>query len=543
MSHYRPHNPPSPLLIGYDPFRDLPFDHLARLIEQVVDETVKPPQRQPGVGQPPYSPRLCVKILIYSYCIGVRSSRVMERQCHESLPYLYLTRGDAPSYRTLCTARTQQGEYVEAVWVGLFSVAAAAGIERLGRIAIDSTKLRANASPDAVVKQEEYAALREELERIQAEVARIDALEEAEGSAGQTRTGKTVPHEQMRDILRRVRRQQREARREQRTRPAEASESGDAPTLPLEDLPAAPPAAPAPATTASASEPEPEPKAMSPQMLKQVADALKAVQEAEAEGRKHLCLTDPDARMMFGERHRGLRESHSFEVAADNGLLVAAEATQEPSDQRRLEALVAAAQEHEPEGVQAVDADSGYYSGEALIPLLRAGIDTCIPDSSTAADVHQGQPVGTTQNRSRGTVPFTYDAEADLYRCPEGNELVRDCRRRAAGQQVTVYRAVQPCTDCPRRAECLTQKNAQFRNLSVPAEQELLQAARDRFDDPAHRKRYHHRGEQVETVFGFLKGTLGFNRWWLRGKEKVAVEAKFFKAAYQFRKVHKAWAG
>ena len=536
MSHYRPHHAPSPLLIGYDPFRDLPGDHLARLIEQVVEETVKPPQRQRGVGQPPYDPRLCVKVLIYSYCVGLRSSRVMERQCRESLPYLYLTRGEAPSYRTLCTARTQQGEFVEAVWVGLFSVAAAVGIERLGRIAIDSTKLRANASPEAVVKQEEYAALRQELERIQAEVTRIDALEAAEGSAGQTQTGKTVPHEHMRDILRRVRHQQRKARREGPTAAADAPDTlGVAPSLPLDDLPLA--------TAGAEAPPEPEPKAMSPQMLKQVADALKAVQEAEAEGRKHLCLTDPDARMMFGERHRGLRESHSFEVAADNGLLVAADATQEPNDQRRLEALVAAAQEHEPEGVKAVDADSGYYSGEAMIPLLRAGIDTCIPDSSTAADVHQGQPVGTTQNRSRGTVPFSYDPEADLYRCPEGNELVRDCRRRAAGQQVTVYRAVQPCTECPRRAECLTQKNAQFRNLSVPAEQELLQAARDRFAEPAHRDRYHHRGEQVETVFGFLKGTLGFNRWWLRGKEKVAAEAKLFKTAYQFRKVRKAWTG
>lgn len=541
MSRYRRHDPPSPLLIGYDPWRDLPFDHLARLIEQVVQETVKPPQRQPGVGQPPYDPRLCVKVLIYSYCIGVRSSRVMERHCQESLPYLYLTRGEVPSYRTLCTARKQQGEYVEAVWLGLFSIAAAVGIERLGRIAIDSTKLRANASPDAVVKQEEYAAFRQELERIQAEVARIDALEEAEGSAGQTQTGKIVPQEHMRDILRRVRYQQRQARREKQTSPAEASEPGDAATLPLEDLPSAPPAATAPEAVPEAV-PEAEAKAMSPHMLKQVADALKAVREAEAEGRKHLCLTDPDARMMYGERHRGLRESHSFEVAADNGLLVAAAATQEPGDQRRLEALVASAQEQEPQGVQAVDADSGYYSGEALIPLLRAGIDTCIPDSSTAADVHQGQPVGTTQNRSRGTVPFTYDPQADFYRCPEGNELVRDCRRRAAGQQVTVYRAVQPCTECPRRAECLTQKNAVYRNLSIAAEHELLQAARERFDDPAHRKRYHHRGEQVETVFGFLRATLGINRWWLRGKEKVATEAKLFKTAYQFRKVHKAWA-
>jgi len=538
MSHYRPHNPPSPLLIGYDPFRDLPFDHLARLVDQVVDETVIPPQRERGAGQPPYDPRLCVKVLVYSYCIGVRSSRVMERNCQESLPYLFLTRDDAPSYRTLCTARTQQGEYVEAVWLGLFSVAAASGIERLGRIAVDSTKLRADASPEAVVKREEYAALRQELERIQAEVAHLDAQEEAEGSAGKTRTGKAVPREHMRDILRRVRRQQREARRGSPDSPAASAPkaAADTPALPLDDLPA--PVQPEEAETEAPR----EPKGMSRQMLQQIANALKALQEAEAEDRKYLCLTDPDAQMMYGERHRGVRESHSFEVATDNGLLVAANATQEPLDHERLLPLVEAAAANEPQGIQAVDADSGYYRGDTVAALERAGIDTCIPDSSTAGDLHRGLPIGTTQNRTRGKVPFTYDETADTYHCPEGNRLTRTQRRRSAGQDVTVYRAEQPCTDCPQQSDCLTQANAQHRTLKVGVDHELLEAARQRFAEPAHQDRYHHRGERVETVFGVLRATLGFNRWWLRGKDKVAAEAKLFKTAYQFRKIHKAWA-
>jgi hypothetical protein len=541
MSHYRRYDPPSPLLIGYDPFRDLPVDHLARLIEQVVEETVKPPQRERGVGQPPYDPRLCVKVLVYSYCIGVRSSRVMERQCQESLPYLYLTRGEAPSYHTLCTARTQQGEYVEAVWLGLFSVAASFGIERLGRIVVDSTKLRANASSDAVVKQEEYAGLRQELERIQAEVSRLDALEEAEGSAGQTRTGKPVPQEHMRDILRRVRRQRRAARGGEHAGPSPAGEAevaGEAPTLPLEEVPAPAP----PEETEPETKPVPQPKGMSRQMLKQIADALKAIQEAEAEGRKHLCLTDPDARMMFGERHRRVRECHSFEVATDNGLLVAGEATQESHDQLRLQPLVEAAAKNEPKGVTAVAGDCGYYTGEVVAALLRKGIETCIPDSATACDLHRGLPIGRTQDRTRGKVPFTYDPEADLFRCPEGNRLVRTQRRRSEGQNVTVYRAAEPCTACSRRAECL-QPHAQRRQLKIGDHHALLEAARRRFSDPSHRNWYRHRGEQVETIFGFLKGSLGFTRWWLRGAKKVAAEAKLYKTAYQFRKVHKAWAG
>lgn len=541
MSDYRRYAPPAPLLIGYDPFRDLPLDHLARLVEHVVEATVVPPRRvRSKPGQPKYDPRLCVKVLVYSYCVGVRSSRVMERHCRESLPYLFLTRGDAPSYRTLCTARTEQGAFLEEVWVGLFSVAAAVGVERLGRIAVDSTKLRADASPEAVVSRDEYPALRAELERIEAEVARVDAQEAAEGSAGRTELGKTVPQEHMRDILRRVRREQRAARRP----PPEPSggatgEGGEGPAagstaLPLEGVPEPEPA----------GGPEPEtPAPMSPQMLRQVAAALEAVREAEAEARKHLCLTDPDARMQYGERPRVTREGHSFEIATDNGLLVAAQASQEPNDNARLQPLVDAARKQEPGGITAVDGDSGYYSGATVAALLREGIDTCIPDSSTAGDLHRGRRIGTTQDRTRGKVPFTYDPVADAYHCPEGNTLVRTQHRRQAGQGLTVYRAEAPCVECPQRADCLTKKNAKHRTLKVGDDHEVLEAARQRFQEAEHQERYHHRGEKVETVFGFIRGALGFTRWFLRGKTKVECEAKLFKTAYQMRKVHVAWAG
>ena len=88
----------------------------------------------------------------------------------------------------------------------------------------------------------------------------------------------------------------------------------------------------------------------------------------------------------------------------------------------------------------------------------------------------------------------------------------------------------------------MTKENAQHRTLRVGDDQELLDAARMRFAEPEHQERYHHRGEKVETVFGFLRGTLGYLRWVLRGAAKVECEAKLFKTAYQFRKVHLAWA-
>src|SRR5260221_7868704 len=137
---YRNYPPPSPKLIGYDPVRDLPADHLARLVELVVEECVEPQPKAHGRGQAEFDPRLLIKVLVYGYATGVRSSRRLEQNCDESLPYLYLSRGDTPSYRTLCTARVALGRPLEAVWIGLFTVAAAAGIKRIGHLAVDSSK-------------------------------------------------------------------------------------------------------------------------------------------------------------------------------------------------------------------------------------------------------------------------------------------------------------------------------------------------------------------------------------------------------------------
>jgi hypothetical protein len=282
---------------------------------------------------------------------------------------------------------------------------------------------------------------------------------------------------------------------------------------------------------------------MSARMLRQIGVALNALAAAEADERKQLCLTDPDARTMFGGRERKTAECYSFEVAVDNGLLVVGQSTQASHDNTRLEPLVAAAQEREPAGVQAVDADSGYYTGEAVAALLQQGIDTCIPDCNTAGDLHRGEALGSSRGRARGRVEFTYDPVRDLYRCPEGNTLARTERRRERGQYVTNYRAEQLCTGCPQYEQCVSRRGGNHRHLRIPDHAEELATARERFNQAEHRERYRHRGEQVETVFGFLRGTLGFTRWLLRGAKKVACEAQLFRAAYQFRKVHRACQG
>jgi transposase len=489
---YRHYPPPAPLLFGYDPVRDLPSDHLARLVEQVVEASVAPPQRRRGPGQPAFDPRLSIKVLVYGYATGQRSSRQLERLCEESLPYLFLTRGDTPSYRTLCSVRVEQSALLEQVWVALFAVADGLGLKRLGQIVVDSTKLRANASPDAVLTKDEYAAVRAELAAILAEAAKVDARESGEGPPGSTRLGTDVPPDQMRAILRRVRKQQ-EAQKQAAKQAAKQTPVGD-PAV-LANLPKE---GEAPATGALTG------GALGPPMCRRIAAALEALDEAIREEREHLCLTDPDARMMAEGREKKIRECHSFEVAVDReaGLLVVGQTTQESHDNTRLLPLVEAAREHEPQGVVAADGDSGYYSGDMIGELLCEGVDVCVPDSNTAGDLHRNQPVGTTRDRGQEWVAFVYDAASDAYSCPEGNILRPRQQVEHGGQRVMVYRAKRDCSGCERAGACLHQPGAKRRTLKVGAYDAILEAARQQFDDPEQRERYRHRARWWRRCLG-----------------------------------------
>lgn len=379
---YRPHNAPSPLLIGYDPYVDLPMDHLARFVEEVVEGSIGEPEDSPGPGQPAFDPRLCGKVLIYGYATGVRSSRQLERLCNESLPYLFLTRGDTPSYRTLCNMRVMRADLLEEVWVSLFTVADRCGMQRLGRIVEDSSKLKANAGRELVLRQEEYEAMKRALKEILTEAEATDAREDSEGYAGETRTGKGVDKLRMRDIVRKVRKDLSRQRRAGTVKIDEGSLDTEA---------------------VAKDGGSTDVSAVTPRMLERVRKSVEHIEGAEVEGRKHLCLTDPDARMMHGGVEKKVRECHSLEVAIDRdcGLLVAGGATQVGNDQARLTPLVEAAEQNEPYGVKAVDGDSGYYRSKDVVALISKGVDVCVPDSVTASELHRGLVLGSLSSRHR----------------------------------------------------------------------------------------------------------------------------------------------
>lgn len=496
---YKPHAAPAPMMFGYDPFFKLSEDHLVRLIELVVESEIDTSCSKVSAGQPAHNPRLLIKVLLYGYATGVRSSRQLEILCNENLGYLFLTRGVTPSYRTICSFRAEQIELLRRVWKSLFKVADEMGLPRIGKITVDSSKFRADASTESVIKKEHFPAIYAEFAKIIEEARAVDEREDAEFT-GQTQLGiKIDDNEHTRDIVRRV-----------------IGQSKDKPD-------------------------NKKPRGrVTNKMLAILENSLQVIENAQKENLQHLCLTDPDARMMPDGCEKRIRECHNFEVAVDNGLIVAGQSTQIGPDNGRLEILVEAAKENEPNGITHVDADSGYYSGDAVGRLMEQGLDLCIPDSNTACDLHRDNPIGTSRGDYQNKVEMVYEAETDSYTCPEGNRLVFSQNRKSKGQIVKLYKAERVCKGCPLASICLQSDKTRYRTIQVGEHREILIANRKRFEDPEHVERYRGRANSVETVFAFIRRVLGYRRWSLRGKRGVAAEAELFKAGYQLRKIHSA---
>ena len=128
----------------------LPEDHLARFVADLVDEVLD----LGGVladytekrGYPPYDPRLMVRLLIYGYTTGVRSSRAIERKCADDVAFRFLAAGQAPDFRSIARFRRRHLDALAGLFTQSLHLAQRLGMVKMGRVALDGTKLEANAS-------------------------------------------------------------------------------------------------------------------------------------------------------------------------------------------------------------------------------------------------------------------------------------------------------------------------------------------------------------------------------------------------------------
>src|SRR6201997_5696302 len=152
----------------------LPEDHLAYFVSDVVDQldlsAIESVYENEERGQPPYHPRMMTKILVYGYCVGVFSSRRMEKKLVEDLGFRVLAAGNEPDFRTISDFRKLHLTALQGMFDQVLQIALQVGAIKLGRVVLDGSKVKANASKHKAMS---YGRMQEDEKRLKEEVKRL----------------------------------------------------------------------------------------------------------------------------------------------------------------------------------------------------------------------------------------------------------------------------------------------------------------------------------------------------------------------------------
>ena len=198
MNKFKPSNESQLFLLPPSIEDFVPEDHLARVIDEVVEtlDTKSIEDKYSELGQKSYHPKSILKLLFYGYSIGVMSGRKIALQCESDTAFMFLARMYRPDFRTINDFRKNNLRQIENYFVDIVRLCKGLGMVKAGIIIIDSTKIRANASSDKMYNKEYYERLgmhvEEQIKDLLKQAEQADAVEDAEH--GDTR-GDELPQE------------------------------------------------------------------------------------------------------------------------------------------------------------------------------------------------------------------------------------------------------------------------------------------------------------------------------------------------------------
>ena len=198
---YRPYDPDQQLLLPAALREWLPDDHLAYFISDVVDQLelfeITARYERESRGGPPYHPRMMVKVLLYGYCVGVASSRRIAQRLHEDIAFRVLAANNTPDFRTISDFRKDNLDALSGLFLQVLALCRRAGLVKLGHVALDGTKVRANASRHKAMSfgrmREKEAQLAAEVEELLRRAQEVD--EDEDRRYGQSKRGDELPQE------------------------------------------------------------------------------------------------------------------------------------------------------------------------------------------------------------------------------------------------------------------------------------------------------------------------------------------------------------
>ena len=323
---YLPYEPDQQLLLPAALQEWLADDHLAYFISDVVDQLdmseVTARYERERRGGPPYHPRMMVKVMLYGYCVGVASSRRIAQRRHEDIAFRVLAANNTPDFRTISDFRKDNLDALSGLFIQVLALCRRAGLVKLGHVALDGTKVKANASKHKAMS---YGRMKEREAQLAAEVAELLRQAQAADDEEDRRYGKDKRGDELPEEV---------AFREGR----------------LEKIREA--------------------------MAALEAEAQAAGEQAEAEGGKHPGVpddkaqrnfTDAESRIIPAPGGKDFLQAYNCQAVADSAhqVIVAARATNQTSDKQQAAAMMEETIDNVGAVPREVSADAGYYSAKA----------------------------------------------------------------------------------------------------------------------------------------------------------------------------------
>ena len=355
-------------------------------------------------GQPPYHPVMMVKLLLYAYCSGKPSSRKIERATYEDVAYRMLAAGQHPDHDTIAAFRKRHLEALAGLFLQVLLLCREAGLVKLGHVALDGTKVKANASKHKAMS---YQRMVETEKRLQAEVDRLlanaDTVDGAEDEQyGKGKRGDELPAELARreSRLAKIREAKRVLEQQAKEKAARQAEIQRAKVEERERR----------EREAGKKLPGGRPKAPE--------DPDKAVPDPKAQRN----FTDPESRIMIDGSTKGFVQAYNAQAAVDAQaqIIVAAAVTQQTNDKKQLVPMLEKVEDNLGQLPAKVSADSGYFSEQNVSESRLDGVDLYIPPKRQKH--HQKLEHAT------GSAPADATAAEKMshkLRTPEGRDIYR----------------------------------------------------------------------------------------------------------------------
>jgi len=468
----------------------VPDDHPARFIKEFVEtldlDNLGFRKNNKHYGRKPYSPALLLKVWLYGWMCKIYSTRRLEWLCTENVAMMWLTGVAKPDHNTLWRFFKKNKGHIKELFKQVLQVALSADMIGFALHAVDGSKIIADATKDKLITKKHVDLILGHLDALSDESCKITEQQQKHENGQET----TIPSE-LKDP--------RKLREFIKNQVSEIKKGKNITTTQAEK------------------------------------ETLQKTQEEFKKQRiRYKNVTDPDARLMKGNKQKTFQYNAEIAVDEASGMIVGSSVVQDEYDTHQLVPTLDQVKNNTGRVADENVADAGYFSGIQLQEAEQKGYSVLVHEGQKKTAKAEAQdPFHKSQ--------FIYDKAQDCYYCTFGGTLAyqRDVKQKEYYKS-RLYRCCN-VQECPHSDTCSPDKKGRSVRRT-PFENSLLKQ-RERLKKEHNREVLKKRKFIVETLFGNIKHNYGFRRFTVRGLDAVNAQWNLLCSVVNLSKIYKKWKG